>query len=85
MKTHQNVGTTLFMKNFVGCVHSVAYTGDIHKDPIHKGSELNLARGIADLACAINPEYGVAEGFWAVMSHHSGQKGIGIKHNRPLF
>jgi len=83
LKTHGSVGTTLFMKNFIGCVHSVAYNPTVtHKAVIHQGrSDLNLVRGIVDLTCAINPDYGVAEGFWACMSHHSGQMGIGFNHN----
>lgn len=84
LKTHGSVGTTLFMKNFVGCVHSVTYTGKTLKVPIHKGSQFNLARGIADLACAINPDYGVAEGFWATMSMHHGQNGVNIHHNAVI-
>ncbi len=82
LKTHGSVGTTLFMKNFIGCVHSTSYDPMVtHKGVFHKGSDFNLVRGIVDLTCAINPDYGVAEGFWAVMNHHSGQKGIGINHN----
>ncbi|MFC1693349.1 DUF362 domain-containing protein [Candidatus Latescibacterota bacterium] len=82
IKTHGSVGTTLFMKNFIGCVHSTSYDPIVtHKGVFHKGSDLNLVRGIVDLTCAINPDYGVAEGFWAVMNHHSGQMGIGINHN----
>ncbi len=83
LKTHGTVGTTLFMKNFIGCVHSVSYDPTrIHKAVIHQGrSDFNLIRGIVDLTCAIKPDYGVGEGFWACMSHHSGQKGIGFNHN----
>jgi hypothetical protein len=81
LKTHGSVGTTLFMKNFVGCVHSQKYVGGNHKVPIHKGNQFNLARGVADLACAINPEYGVAEGFWAATNMHHGQNGVNINHN----
>jgi uncharacterized protein (DUF362 family) len=82
MKTHGSVGTTLYMKNFIGCVHSTSYDPKVtHKGVFHKGSDMNLVRGIVDLTCAIKPDYGVAEGFWAVMSHHSGQMGIGINHN----
>ncbi|MDP2984533.1 MAG: DUF362 domain-containing protein [Candidatus Latescibacter sp.] len=82
LKTHGSVGTTLFMKNFIGCVHSTSYDPKVtHKGVFHKGSDLNLVRGIVDLTCAIKPDYGVAEGFWAVMNHNSGQMGIGINHN----
>ncbi|MFC1561198.1 DUF362 domain-containing protein, partial [Candidatus Latescibacterota bacterium] len=82
LKTHGSVGTTLYMKNFIGCVHSISYDPKVtHKGVFHKGSDLNLVRGIVDLTCAINPDYGVAEGFWAVMNHHSGQMGIGFNHN----
>ena len=82
LKTHGSVGTTLFMKNFIGCVHSPSYDPKVtHKGVFHKGSDLNLVRGIVDLTCAINPDYGVAEGFWAVMNHHSGQMGVGFNHN----
>ncbi|MFC1651114.1 DUF362 domain-containing protein [Candidatus Latescibacterota bacterium] len=81
LKTHGSVGTTLFMKNFVGCVHSQKYVGGNHKVPIHKGNQYNLARGVADLASAINPEYGVAEGFWAATNMHHGQNGVNINHN----
>jgi len=88
MKTHGNVGTTLFMKNFIGCVHAVAYLegkrperGGFSKNEIHKGSDLNLVRGIADLTAAINPDYGIAEGFWATQNFHSGQFGVYINHN----
>jgi len=82
LKTHGSVGTTLFMKNFIGCVHSTSYDPRVtHKGVFHKGSDLNLVRGIVDLTCAIKPDYGVAEGFWAVMNHHSGQMGIGFNHN----
>ncbi len=82
LKTHGSVGTTLYMKNFIGCVHSTSYDRMVtHKGVYHKGSDLNLVRGIVDLTCAIDPDYGVAEGFWAVMNHHSGQKGIAINHN----
>jgi hypothetical protein len=82
LKTHGSVGTTLFMKNFIGCVHSTSYDPKVtHKGVFHKGSDMNLVRGIVDLACAVKPDYGVGEGFWAVMNHHSGQMGIGIKHN----
>jgi uncharacterized protein (DUF362 family) len=81
-KTHQGVGTTLYMKNFIGCVHSTSYDPKVtHKGVFHKGSDLNLVRGIVDLTCAINPDYCVGEGFWAVMNHHSGQMGIGFNHN----
>ncbi|MFA6472814.1 MAG: DUF362 domain-containing protein, partial [Candidatus Latescibacterota bacterium] len=82
LKTHQGVGTTLYMKNFIGCVHSTSYDPKVtHKGVFHKGSDLNLVRGIVDLTCAINPDYCVGEGFWAVMNHHSGQMGIGFNHN----
>ena len=81
LKTHGSVGTTLFMKNFVGCVHSQTYDGINHKKAIHQGNQFNLARGIVDLACAINPDYGVAEGFWATTHMHHGQNGINIHHN----
>jgi len=82
MKTHANVGTTLYMKNFIGCVHSTSYDPKVtHKGIFHKGSDLNLVRGIVDLTCAINPDYGVAEGFWTLMNSHSGQTGIGFNHN----
>lgn len=82
IKTHQSVGTTLFMKNFIGCVHSTSYDPQVvHKGVFHKGSDFNLARGIVDLTSIIQPDYGVAEGFWAVESHHHGQRGIGINHN----
>ena len=50
MKTHASVGTTLFMKNFIGCVHSTSYSPVVtHKGVFHKGSDLNLVRGIVDL------------------------------------
>ncbi|MFC1542182.1 DUF362 domain-containing protein, partial [Candidatus Latescibacterota bacterium] len=82
LKTHGSVGTTLYMKNFIGCVHSTSYDPIVtHKGVFHKGSDLNLVRGIVDLTCAINPDYNVGEGFWAVMNHHSGQMGVGINHN----
>ena len=81
IKTHGSVGTTLFMKNFIGCVHSQHYTNANLKVPIHKGGNFNLARGVADLGTLINPDYGVAEGFWATMSMHWGQNGVNIHHN----
>ena len=82
IKTHGSVGTTLFMKNFIGCVHSTSYNPKVtHKGIFHKGSDMNIVRGVVDLTCAIKPDYGVAEGFWAVMNHHSGQMGIGFNHN----
>jgi len=90
MKTHGSAGTTLFMKNFIGCVHSAAYNGwkpslnsngPFLKHMIHKGSSLNLVRGVADLAAAINPDYGIVDGFWAVENFHSGQCGVYIHHN----
>lgn len=82
LKTHQSVGTTLFMKNFIGCVHSTSYDPKVlHKGIFHKGSDLNIVRGIVDLTTIIRPDYGVAEGFWAVTNHHHGQQGIGINHN----
>ena len=81
LKTHGSAGTTLFMKNFVGCVHSQTYGDGNMKVPIHRGSRLNLTRGIADLGAAINPDYGVAEGFWALMNMHWGQNGVNINHN----
>lgn len=88
IKTHGNLGTTLFMKNFIGCVHAVAYLqgdrpkqGGFSKAEIHKGSDFNLARGVADLTAAINPDYGIAEGFWATENFHSGQFGLYIHHN----
>lgn len=82
LKTHGSVGTTLYMKNFIGCVHSTSYDPMVtHKGVFHKGSDFNLIRGIVDLTTIMKPDYGVAEGFWAVMSHHHGQKGIGINHN----
>ena len=82
LKTHACVGTTLYMKNFIGCVHSTSYDPKVtHKGVFHKGGNFNLVRGIVDLASAVNPDYCVGEGFWAVMNHHSGQMGIGINHN----
>jgi len=81
LKTHSSAGVTLCMKNFVGCVHSQVYGNGNMKLPIHKGGQYNLARGIADLASIINPDYAVTEGFWATMQMHTGQNGININHN----
>ncbi len=81
MKTHSSAGVTLCMKNFVGAVHSQHYGDGNGKVKIHQGSQLGLVRGIADLACAINPDYAVVEGFWATVQQHLGQNGVGINHN----
>ncbi|MFC1693249.1 DUF362 domain-containing protein, partial [Candidatus Latescibacterota bacterium] len=81
LKTHAGAGVTLCMKNFVGCVHSQVYGEGNMKVAIHKGGQFNLIRGVADLACIVNPDYGVAEGFWATMQMHTGQNGININHN----
>jgi hypothetical protein len=69
------------MKNFVGCVHSQKYGHGNSKKAIHQGSQLGLIRGIADLGCAINPDYAVAEGFWATIQQHQGQNGVMTNHN----
>jgi len=69
------------MKNLIGCIHSQKYGTGNSKAPIHQGNQLGLVRGIADLACAINPDYAVAEGFWATIQQHLGQNGVNINHN----
>ncbi len=84
LKIHAGAGVTLCMKNFVGCVHAPAYMDNPKnnlKIMIHQGNECNLMRAIADLACAINPEYAVAEGFWALEQSFGSQNGININHN----
>lgn len=81
LKTHSSAGVTLHIKNFVGAIHSESYGKGNAKTPIHQGSQLGLARGIADLAALIQPDYGVAEGFWATEQQHHGQNGVGLRHN----
>ena len=81
LKTHSSAGVTLCMKNFVGCIHGQTYGHGNSKKEIHQGSQLGLVRGIADLACAINPDYAVAEGFWATIQQHLGQNGVRFNHN----
>jgi len=81
LKTHSSVGVTLCLKNLIGCVHSQSYGDQNQKAAIHRGSPLNLTRGIADLACAIRPDYGVAEGFWATRRMFTGQNGVNTNHN----
>ncbi|MCE5250776.1 DUF362 domain-containing protein [bacterium] len=81
LKTHSSAGVTLALKNFVGCVHSQQYGHGNSKKAIHQGSQLGLVRGIADLACAIKPDYAVAEGFWATIQQHEGQNGVMTNHN----
>ena len=81
LKTHSSAGVTLHIKNFVGAIHSESYGKGNAKTPIHQGSQLGLVRGIADLAALIQPDYGVAEGFWATEQQHHGQNGVGLRHN----
>ena len=81
LKTHSSAGVTLCLKNFIGCVHSQTYGDGNSKGKIHQGSQLGLIRGIADLACAIQPDYAVAEGFWATIQQHHGQNGVRLNHN----
>ena len=81
LKTHSSAGVTLCLKNLIGTIHSQTYGNGNGKSQIHQGSQLGLVRGIADLACAINPDYAVAEGFWATIQQHHGQNGVGINHN----
>ncbi len=81
LKTHSSAGVTLAMKNLVGCIHSQKYGKGNSKAPIHQGSQLGLVRGIADLGASIDPDYAVAEGFWATVQQHHGQNGVGIHHN----
>ncbi|MBT4485283.1 MAG: DUF362 domain-containing protein, partial [Candidatus Latescibacteria bacterium] len=81
LKTHSSAGVTLCMKNFVCCVHSQTYGDGNSKKKIHQGSQFGLIRGIADLACAINPDYAIAEGFWATIQQHLGQNGVKLNHN----
>jgi hypothetical protein len=81
LKTHSSAGVTLCFKNFVGCVHSRTYGDGTSKRKIHQGSQLGLLRGIADLGCAIDPDYAVTEGFHATVQQHLGQNGVGIRHN----
>ncbi|MFC1551904.1 DUF362 domain-containing protein [Candidatus Latescibacterota bacterium] len=84
LKVHAGVGVTLCMKNFVGCIHAPVYMdnpNDNLKVMIHQGNECNLMRGVADLASLIDPEYTVAEGFWASEQSFLSQNGLNINHN----
>ena len=81
LKTHSSAGVTLCMKNLIGCVHSQTYGDGNSKRKIHQGSQLGLVRGIADLGCAINPDYAVVEGFWSTIQQHGGQNGVQLNHN----
>ena len=81
LKTHSSAGVTLGVKNLVGCIHSQKYGAGNSKSPIHQGSQLGLVRGIADLGATLDPDYTVAEGFWATIQQHLGQNGVGINHN----
>jgi uncharacterized protein (DUF362 family) len=81
MKTHSSAGTTLALKNLMGCLSNRSYGITRSKAPLHQGSQLGLLRGIADLACAIRPDYAVVEGFWATEHQHLGQNGVNLNHN----
>lgn len=81
MKTHSSAGTTLAMKNLMGCLNNKSYGITRSKGPVHQGSQLGLLRGIVDLVCAIQPDYTVIEGFWATEQQHLGQNGVNCNHN----
>ncbi|MBN1291340.1 MAG: DUF362 domain-containing protein [Candidatus Latescibacteria bacterium] len=81
LKTHSSAGVTLCMKNLVGCIHSQTYGDGNSKQKIHQGSQMGLLRGVADLGCAINPDYAVVEGFWSTNQQHHGQNGVRLNHN----
>lgn len=81
MKTHSSAGVTLALKNLMGCLSSRSYNIIRSKAPVHQGSQLGLLRGIADIVCAIQPDYAVVEGFWATETQHLGQNGVNCNHN----
>ncbi|MFA6472882.1 MAG: DUF362 domain-containing protein, partial [Candidatus Latescibacterota bacterium] len=81
MKTHSSAGLTLCLKNLMGCVHNQSYGIKRSKAPVHQGTNFGLLRGIADLACVIQPDYAVVEGFWSTDHQHLGQNGVNANHN----
>ncbi len=81
MKTHSSAGTTLALKNLMGCLNNQSYGIKRSKAPVHQGNQLGLLRGICDLVCAIQPDYAVIEGFWATETQHLGQNGVNCQHN----
>jgi uncharacterized protein (DUF362 family) len=81
MKTHSSAGVTLCLKNLMGCIHNQSYGIKRSKAPMHQGTNFGLVRGLADLACVIEPDYAVVEGIWSTEHQHLGQNGVNVNHN----